>query len=223
MSPTEALWRAIAPVHAEILRHPFLTGLTDGSLPPDAFRRYVIQDALFLVEYSRALALCAARSPGTAELRMFCAHATEAIDVERALHEELMGHLEISPEEAAAAEPSPACLGYTSFLLQACALRERHEALAAILPCYWIYWEVGKELVSAGSPDARYRLWIDTYSDPGFGEAVRGVLEACDAAIGGADDAGAAAARRNALAAARWEWHFWDSALRDERWVRPGP
>jgi len=216
--PTDEVWADIGPIHAAVLVHPFVTGLTDGSLPEDAFARYVIQDALFLADYSRALAMCAARSPSTAQLKMFCSHATEAIDVERSLHDELMGQLGIDPEDAAAAEPSPACLGYTSFLLQACALRDLHEALGAILPCYWIYWEVGKALVARGSPDPRYKLWIDTYGDAGFGQAVTGVLEACDAAMTAAGKSGTAAARRNAITAARYEWLFWDSALRDERW-----
>jgi len=218
MKPTERIWADIAPIHEAVLRHPFLTGLTDGSLPEDAFGRYVIQDALFLVDYSRALALCGAKSPSTGQLRMFCTHATEAIDVERALHDELMGDLGIDPELAAVAEPSPACLAYASFLLQACAVRDLHEALGAILPCYWIYWKAGKELVAKGSPDPRYRLWIDTYGDEGFGDAVKGVLAACDAAMIATGEAGTAAARRNAQIAARYEWLFWDSALRDERW-----
>ncbi len=218
MSPTNDIWTDIAPIHDAVVRHPFLTGLTDGSLPEDAFARYVVQDSLFLVEYSRALALCAAKSPSTTQLRMFCAHATEAIDVERALHEQLMSRLGIDAERAAATGPTPACLGYASFLLQACALRDFHEALGAIVPCYWIYWEVGKELVAKGSPDPRYRLWIDTYGDESFGEAVTGVLRACDVALGAVGASAASAARRNAVTAARYEWLFWDSALRDERW-----
>jgi thiaminase/transcriptional activator TenA len=217
-SRTDAVWAEIAPVHGAILEHPFVTGLTDGTLPEDAFARYVIQDALFLVDYSRALALCAARSPSTRELRMFCSHATEAIDVERALHDELMGSLGIDPEQAARAHKSPTCMAYTSFLVQICAVRDLHEALGAILPCYWIYWEVGKALVAAGSPNARFGMWIETYSDPSFGEAVDGVLSACDAALEHVGPAARAAALRNALTAARYEWMFWDSALRDERW-----
>jgi hypothetical protein len=50
------LWSSIEPIHAQILRHPFVTGLTDGSLDPDAFRHYVLQDAHYLRDYARALA-----------------------------------------------------------------------------------------------------------------------------------------------------------------------
>lgn len=218
MSAAEEVWAAILPVHRAVLEHPFLRGLTDGSLPEDAFARYVIQDALYLRDYARALALCAARVGDPDDLRMFCLHAAEAIDVERALHDRLMGELGIDPQEAAAAEPSPTCFAYTSFLLRACAAGERHEALGAILPCYWIYWEVGRELAAAGSPDPRYRTWIDTYGGEEFAVAAEGAIAACERAWAPLGPTQRAEATRHALIAARYEWMFWDSAWRDERW-----
>jgi thiaminase/transcriptional activator TenA len=218
LTGSEAIWRAILPVHEAILRHPFLTGLTDGTLPPEAFARYVVQDAIYLRDYARALALCGARAPDVDGLRMFCRHAAEAIDVERDLHGRLLAELGLDPAAVASVEPSPTCLAYTSFLLQACTVRERHEAVAAVLPCYWIYWEVGRELVAAGSPDPRYRIWIDTYAGEEFGDAVRGVLAATDAITAALTPEAMASAMRHALTAARYEWMFWDSAHRGEVW-----
>jgi thiaminase/transcriptional activator TenA len=179
-----------------------------------------VQDALFLADYARALALCGARASAVDDLRMFCRHAAEAIDVERDLHARLMGELGIDAAEAAA-EPTPACRGYTSFLLQACALGDRHEALAAVLPCYWIYWEVGRALAARGSPDPRYRAWIDTYAGDEFAAAARGAIDAADRALAGASAPELDAARRQAVTAARYEWMFWDSAWRGESWGPP--
>ena len=218
MSATDALWEDMAPVYAAIMAHPFVRGLTDGSLPEDAFARYVVQDALYLRDYARALALCGVRAGDVDDLRMFCRHAAEAIDVERELHDRLMGELGLDPEAAAAAEPSPTCLGYTSFLLQACAVRERHEAVAAVLPCYWIYWEVGKALLAAGSPDPRYAAWIAAYGGEEFAAAARGAIAACGRALEGIGEERLASARRHALTAARYEWMFWDAAWRGEAW-----
>jgi thiaminase/transcriptional activator TenA len=215
---SEAIWQEIRPVHEAILRHPFVRGLTDGTLPQDAFARYVVQDALYLRDYARALALCGARASDTDGLRMFCRHAAEAVDVERDLHERLLAALGVDPEAAAATEPSPTCLAYTSFLLQACTVRERHEAVAAVLPCYWIYWEVGKALLAAGSPDPRYQEWIATYGGEEFAGAVRGAIAAADAATARLAPEDLASARRHALVSARYEWMFWDSAHRGERW-----
>ncbi|MEW6583917.1 MAG: TenA family protein [Actinomycetota bacterium] len=222
MSAADEVWEVIAPVHRRILGHPFVRGLTDGTLPGDAFARYVVQDALFLADYARALALCGARAPGRADVDMFCRHASEAVAVENALHDRLLGELGVSPEDMGAASPSPTCLAYTSFLLSSCALADWPEAVGAVLPCYWIYWEVGKELARAGSPDPRYAAWIATYGGEEFGDAARAAIGAADRAL---TDAGPAARRRahaRALTAARLEWRFWDAALRDERWLPPG-
>jgi thiaminase/transcriptional activator TenA len=72
---TEELWAAIEDVYAEILDHPFLTGLTDGSLPREAFCFYVVQDAHYLREFARALAIAAARAPTEDDILMFTRHA----------------------------------------------------------------------------------------------------------------------------------------------------
>lgn len=218
MRPSERLWRGMEPIHRCIVAHPFLTGLTDGTLPDEAFARYVIQDALYLRDYARALALCGARAADTPTLRMFCLHAADAVDAERDLHERLMDALGIDPAAAARAVPSPTCRAYTSFLLSACALGERHEAFAAILPCYWIYWEVGRLLARRGSPDPRHRAWIETYAGDGFAEAASGAIAACDAAMADLPEGALASATSHAVLATRYEWLFWDAAWRGEDW-----
>jgi thiaminase (transcriptional activator TenA) len=217
-TPSTRLWRDMAPIYAAIMDHPFVRGLTDGTLPPDAFARYVVQDAHYLRDYARALALCGARAGDVATLRMFCLHAAEAVEAERELHGRLMGRLGISADELERTPPSPTCRGYTGFLLGACALGDRHEAFAAVLPCYWIYWEVGKALARRGSPDPRYQAWIDVYGGDQFAAAAEGAIAACDAALAGLHDDALSAARENALVAARFEWLFWDAAWADERW-----
>ena len=94
MTFSTELWDAgAAKVYAEILRHPFITGLTDGTLPHDKFRYFIIQDSHYLRAYSRSLALTAARATDEDAVSMFARHAAEAIDVERELHTSLLGSL----------------------------------------------------------------------------------------------------------------------------------
>ena len=71
MSPTaptpirDLLWSDVEDIYAAILRHPFVTGLTDGTLPREAFRHYIVQDAHYLRGYARALALCGGPRPAS--------------------------------------------------------------------------------------------------------------------------------------------------------------
>jgi thiaminase/transcriptional activator TenA len=83
---SETLWQGITEIYRRILAHPFLTGLTDGTLPDDAFRFYAVQDALYLRDFGRGLALLAAKSPTDDAMIMFSDHAKNALVVERALH-----------------------------------------------------------------------------------------------------------------------------------------
>ena len=113
------MWKGIGDIYSAILVHPFLTGLTDGSLPHGTFAFYVIQDALYLRQYAQALAAVASRAPDAAGTEMFARHAADAVAVERALHGSLLADLGIEPASADVAEAAPTTLAYTSYLLAA--------------------------------------------------------------------------------------------------------
>ena len=140
----------------------------------------VFQDALYLREYARALNLAGVRSPDENALVMFNEHSAGAITVERGLHDGFLKDLGVTREEAKATEASPTTLAYTSFLLKTATLGDYAEVLGAVLPCYWIYSEVGKALLEKGSPDPRYQKWIDTYGGEEFGALLEAVLDLTD-------------------------------------------
>jgi thiaminase (transcriptional activator TenA) len=218
MSFNDELWTAMAPIYDTILRHPFLAGLTDGSLPRERFRFYVVQDALYLREFARALSLAGARAPEDDWIIMFNEHAAGALRVERALHEGFFKEFGLTPGEVSATPLAPTNLAYTSYLLAVAHGAPYHEALAALLPCYWIYWEVGKSLERSGSPDPLYARWIATYASGEFGDVVRAVLAVTETVAGGLRPAEREAMRRHLLVTARYEWMFWDMGWRQEAW-----
>jgi thiaminase/transcriptional activator TenA len=218
MAFTADLWASIEPIYARILAHPFLQGLTDGGLSRERFRFYAVQDALYLREFARALSLAAARAPEDDWIVMFNEHAAGALRVERALHESFFAEFGLAPAAVAATPLAPTNLAYTSYLLAVAHGAAFHEAMAALLPCYWIYWEVGKHLERAGSPDPLYSRWIGTYASEEFGSVVRAVLGATDAVAAGLEQAGRAAMRRHFVTTSRYEWMFWEMGYRCEPW-----
>jgi thiaminase (transcriptional activator TenA) len=215
---TGELWSGITGTYDAILAHPFLAGLSDGSLPPASFAFYVVQDALYLRDYARALAAVASRADDAPGAEMFARHAAGAISVERQLHESLLADLGIDPAAAAAADPAPTTLAYTSYLLAAARGGSYAEGVAAVLPCYWIYREVGRELQRRGSPDPRYQRWIDTYGGAEFDADVREVLAVADRLGPGLGPAERARAHRHFRVTSRYEWMFWDMGYRREAW-----
>ena len=215
---TEGLWDGISDIYDAILAHPFITGLTDGTLPAESFAFFVMQDGLYLKQYAAALAAVASRAPTPGATRMFARHAADAVAVERELHATLLPELGISAADAAGAEPAPTNLAYTSYLLATVRGGSYAEGIGAVLPCYWIYWEVGKELVQTGSPDRRYQRWIDTYGGEEFGAVVRDVIAEADATAASLSAAEQAVVSRHFRTTSRYEWMFWDMGYRRESW-----
>ena len=212
------LWSSTAGIYAAILEHPFLAGLTSGDLDPAAFAHYVTQDAHYLRDYARALAVVGAKAPTHADTGMFANHAAGTVEVEMALHATLLGELGLDAALVDVTPPAPTTQAYTSYLLATVYGGSFAEGLAAVLPCYWIYAEVGAALVTRGSPDARYQRWIDTYAGPEFAAVVAEVLDLTDRvgpALSAADEA---IARHHFVTTARYEWMFWDAAWRRETW-----
>ncbi len=215
---TRELWRSIADVYEEILNHPFLLGLANGTLSEERFRFYVLQDALYLREYARALSLAGVRSPDESALVMFNEHSAGAIMVERGLHEGFLADLEVTQEEADQTAPTPTTLAYTSYLLKTASLCDYPEVLGAVLPCYWIYWEVGKALLGRGSPNALYKRWIDTYGGEEFGTLVEAVLDLTDRVCEDLNPVQKARVAQAFVTTSRYEWMFWNAAWTLEEW-----
>lgn len=212
MTFTHDAWAAIAPLRAAIDELPLLTQLRDGSLPREAFIEYLTQDALYLDSYARTLALAASQARDGEEISLWTLNAHTAIVVEKALH----AGFGVDP----AARPSAVCLAYTSYL-SALATRGCYPALVAgVLPCFWIYADVGDRLRAdvgdlTGHP---YEAWIGTYADPDFAEATRRVKALADSLAGQADAATLVRMHEAFATASRYEWMFWDAPMRAERW-----
>jgi thiaminase (transcriptional activator TenA) len=213
---TARLWAEAAGTYAAILEHPFLAGLADGSLGSDAFAHYLVQDSYYLHDFARALTVVASKAPTPAGVGMFARHAAGTVEVELALHESLLSELGIQSTDAMPVAPTTRA--YTSYLLATAYGGTFADGFAAVLPCYWVYAEVGAELVKRGSPDPRYRRWIDTYAGDEYQTIVAEVLALADdvgPTLGAAEEA---CARAHFATTARYEWMFWDAAWRREVW-----
>ncbi|CAJ1582777.1 thiaminase II [[Mycobacterium] wendilense] len=216
---TARLWAEIDRTQfAATLEHPFITGLTDGTLPSDVFAHYVAQDMHYLRAYSRALAIVSAKAARPADAAMFARHSAEVFDVELELHNTLLPQLGISIADIDAAVVTPTTQAYTSYLLATAYGGGFADGVAAVLPCYWIYAQVGTELLRRGSPEPRYQLWIDTYGGDEFAASVAEVLDLTDRLGATLTPADEATARAHFVATSRYEWMFFDAAYRLESW-----
>jgi thiaminase/transcriptional activator TenA len=215
---SDEAWQRTARLREAIHRLPFNTELAAGSLARDRFQGYIIQDSLYLGRFSRALAIAAAKAPDSESMQSFAQSALSAVAVEQALHGRYLREFGIDPAGIGGAEAAPDCLAYTSYLLAA-AYHEPWEVLvAALLPCFRIYWDVGCAIAQKAAPQNPYRAWIDTYADNRFGKAVETAVAIGDRAAAAVNAATRAAMLAAFIHACQYEWLFWDGAYQCRRW-----
>jgi thiaminase/transcriptional activator TenA len=207
---SETLWRSAEPIYKKTLQHPFLLGLTDGTLPKERFKYYMIQDALYLRSYSKVLSILAAKAPQEEWALFLNKSAVECLEVEAALHGTWFTRAELE-----AAEMAPANAAYTNHLLAVAYQGTFAEGMAAVLPCYWIYWEVGKELQKKGSKDPKYQEWIDQYAGEAYSASVKQAIAIMNAAAKGQE---LSLLKKHYVRSSRYEYLFWDHAWRMETW-----
>ena len=215
---SQEAWERNAPLYEAIRTMPFNAELAQGTLSEAAFKQYIVQDAHYLIGFGRALALAAAKAPTADRIVHFAKAAEVAIVVERSLHGSFFVTFGIGPEDFEATPLSPACHHYVSYLLSTAYAEPYEVLLGALLPCFWIYAEVGRDIHARAAKANPYQAWIDTYAGEEFHAAVRAMIEATDEAAAGAAP-GLRARMHGAYArAAQLEWLFWDSAYRRETW-----
>ena len=215
MSWTEHAWQEAAPIYNKILEMPYIQALMQGTLEPEKFKFYIAQDARYLEQYARALAVIGARLQRKDHALQFMRFAEGAIVVESALHAGYFDKLGIDEHPPMA----PACHHYTSYLLATAATAPVEVALAAILPCFWIYKAAGDHiLLHQNKSNNPYQTWIDTYAGEEFGMLVRKAMTICDEVASQCTEVQQASMTEAFLTASRLEWIFWDSAWRLESW-----
>ncbi|SEH53860.1 thiaminase (transcriptional activator TenA) [Mycolicibacterium rutilum] len=202
MTLAAQLWTDNADVVADVLAHPFVRGIGDGSLDRDLFAGYIAQDAFFLESFARAYGLAIARSGDTATL-LALAELLGGVRDELRLHASYAASWGI---DMGGVEPAAATLAYTEFLLATAATADLGVVCAAMTPCMRLYAHIGTTLDAASA--GPYAEWVQTYADPGF-EEVAAVLEKLLDQHGGDSPAVRTAYRR----AMRLELGFFESAL----------
>lgn len=178
---------------------PFVRALVEGTLPAERFEDYVRQDALYLTDYSRVLARASQLAPDGEGQAFFARGAAACLDVERRLHDERLARA--GRRAVRVAGPSRVTTAYVDHLLAVAATGSYADVVAAVLPCYWVYADLGAQLrarvthLSADLATHPYGDWLGTYGDTEFAELTVRARELADAAARPLDAAGRARMR----------------------------
>jgi thiaminase/transcriptional activator TenA len=147
--------------------HPFTDAMADGSLPEAAFRHYLMQDYLFLIEFARAYALAIYKSPSLADMRESAAGLSAILDVEMDLHVKLCAGWGLASGDLEHAPAAVEMLAYTRYVLDAGMRGDLLALKVALAPCVIGYAEIATRLaaqpgaLAASNP---YSVWIAEYA-----------------------------------------------------------
>ncbi|AWM14348.1 thiaminase II [Flavobacterium sp. NRK F10] len=215
MKWSEKTWLSIDGIYESILKMPFIEELSDGSLPMHKFQFYMLQDSLYLEHFGRALALIGAKAYHINDTLAYIRFAENAIVVENALHESYFKDFRVSDKGII----QPACHHYTHFLKSTAAFETVEVAMAATLPCFWIYKNVGEYIHARyQSSNNPFEKWIATYGGEDFTEAVNKAVAICDRAAQNTTPAIRQKMTEAFITASRMEYQFWDAAYKMKRW-----
>ena len=207
MSWSAEAWKSIEPTVDGIRRHPFVTELAEGTLPQAKFDIYLEQDRIYLANYAVEMNALAAMLPDGHLSDLYRKFAEESMEAEKALHEEMSGKKDIDFKPLAG---TSAYMGHTSGII---ASGDLALSMAAMLPCMWVYNEIGKYITGMAKMEGNpYRSWIECYTSPLMDDGARCSVELTDRLA----DRGTAEQRRAMTEAfmksAEFELIFWNQA-----------
>jgi thiaminase/transcriptional activator TenA len=167
----------------QYVAHPFVDGIRDGSLPENAFRHYLAQDYLFLIQFARAYALAAYKADTLGDIRDAAAGMSAIVDTEMSLHVEYCAGWGLREAEMEALPEASATMAYTRYVLEKGNQGDLLDLYVALAPCVIGYGEIGARLSSdpGTTRDGNaYTPWIEMYAGEDYQPAARAHAETLD-------------------------------------------
>jgi len=212
----EKMCESVEIIISKIFNQSFNQELSQGILPKGKFIHYLQQDALYLADFAKALSLTAARLTCNEQAHQFMQFALGAIQAEQSLHLDYLkeNHSSLTTN----IKQSPACFMYTNYLLRMASTASVEEAVASLLPCFWVYREVGKYMSKTKYSNNPYENWIELYAGKEFDSSVQLAIDVTNKLSQAASEE----TKRKMISAfvrsTELEWLFWESAYKQEEW-----
>ena len=200
-------WRKSLKIYNAILKLPFLRELSEGTLSHEVFGRYIAQDEIYLKNYYHQMNMLAEMMENEQDRDLFLSFAQSGMEGEAAMHDLLINRCSIDTQVV----PSTVTSDYNAHICEGIATGNTCVALAAVLPCMWIYNRVGLHILDHATLEGNpYKEWILEYGQEEFTTGVRRVLEMIDAMAEDADGQTRQMMDYYYLKSALYEYAFWD-------------
>ncbi|ULT59202.1 thiaminase II [Neobacillus drentensis] len=221
MKFSQRLFEKVKGIWEKTHQHPFVVGMGNGDLPVESFIRYMKQDYVFLIDYSKLFAFGAVKARDIETMAAFAKLLDETLHVEMDLHRQYAEKFGITHQQLEETKPAPINLAYTRYMLNVAQNGSLEELISALLPCMWSYWEIGKMLAKeyhGASSHYQYGEWVKMYSSAEFGRLAEWLIDLLDQLTLGKPERELAILEEHFLTTSRFEYMFWDMVYQGGEW-----
>lgn len=220
MKFTDRLWPKVESIWNGYLDHPFVKGLGDGTLEIDKFQHWLKQDYVYLVEYSRLMAIGAEKSPDLKTMNMFSEMLHGTLFGEMDLHRDFSKQFGISEETLLETELSAVNTAYTSYMLNHAQRGDAAAVAACLLACAWSYNYIGRTLADKNpkQENNQYKQWVETYSGEDFSTLNGTAMTLLNELVDGKPERELALLEEIVVKTSLYEYMFWDMCEAKEEW-----
>ena len=192
--------------------HPMVKEMAAGTLPHASFRHYFEQNIAYLEDYTRAIAVALSKAPDTGALEVLGGLLDQIISVELPANRRFLERLGGDPARVRGVlTMSPTTYSYTRHLLATAELGDCAAGITALLPCQWIYGEIGTQIAGAEPDDPIYADWVALFGDPEYAKLVGNTTSLLDR-LAAPDQENLSRLQVIFDTSTRYEIDFWDMA-----------
>ena len=164
-------------------KHEFINKLSNDTLKEEKFLNYLIQDYLFLIQFSKAWSLAILKSDNLEEMKIAASTVNDLINFEMELHITLCANYGISKSDLENADEENANIAYTRYVLELGYSGDFLDLLSALAPCVLGYGEIGLNCQNSNPKTLMYKKWIETYSSIEYQDVCKNVSGLIDKAF----------------------------------------
>jgi len=201
------------------LNHPFVQGIVNGDLPLETFKNYIMQDIYYLKHYGKVHAFAAAQADDFHVSASLAEKAKNTAEAELTVHKEHAEILKITDEEVKNFKPAPTAYAYTSHLYRAALSGNLAQIVAAMLPCYWLYADIGTTYKDAKPGKKIYQNWLNMYASDWFQESTQEMIDLLDQLADKSSETEKEKIKEQFIIAKEYELAFWEMSYTFETWL----
>lgn len=166
MLTSEMMFCETKGIWDKYITHPFIVEMAEGNLDIKRFRKYMLQDYLYLKDYVKVFAAILMKAKTMDETVFLANNIKAVVDETLRVHVPYMEKIGLRKSTIEKASSNITNLGYTNYMFSVAMQESFVEGIVAILACSWSYAYIAKTMVDKYPKALEHKLygaWFNGY------------------------------------------------------------